>query len=85
MISKRATQVDIWAIGCLYAEMLSGDPLFPGIHLDGISEKMPFPLGIAQIGVVDLVDSDTFSTVDPGGGGISAKPNIFILPLFGVF
>ena len=23
-------QVDIWAIGCLYAEMLTGDPLFPG-------------------------------------------------------
>ena len=23
-------EVDIWAIGCLYAEMASGDPLFPG-------------------------------------------------------
>ena len=23
-------QVDIWAIGCLYAEMLTGDPIFPG-------------------------------------------------------
>ncbi|XP_050677192.1 cyclin-dependent kinase-like 4 isoform X2 [Leptidea sinapis] len=23
-------EVDIWAIGCLFAEMLSGDPLFPG-------------------------------------------------------
>ena len=23
-------EVDIWAIGCLYSEMLSGDPLFPG-------------------------------------------------------
>ena len=22
--------MDLWAIGCLYAEMLSGDPLFPG-------------------------------------------------------
>jgi serine/threonine protein kinase len=22
--------VDIWAVGCLYAEMLTGDPLFPG-------------------------------------------------------
>ncbi|KAL3274321.1 hypothetical protein HHI36_015722 [Cryptolaemus montrouzieri] len=24
------TGVDIWAIGCLFAEMLTGDPLFPG-------------------------------------------------------
>ncbi|KAF9803932.1 hypothetical protein SFRURICE_000470 [Spodoptera frugiperda] len=23
-------EVDIWAIGCLFAEMLTGDPLFPG-------------------------------------------------------
>ena len=23
-------EVDIWAIGCLYAEMRTGDPLFPG-------------------------------------------------------
>lgn len=22
--------VDVWAVGCLYAEMVSGDPLFPG-------------------------------------------------------
>ncbi|KAK9887823.1 hypothetical protein WA026_000138 [Henosepilachna vigintioctopunctata] len=24
------TGVDIWAVGCLFAEMLTGDPLFPG-------------------------------------------------------
>lgn len=23
-------EVDIWAVGCLYAEMMTGDPLFPG-------------------------------------------------------
>lgn len=23
-------EVDIWAIGCLFSEMLTGDPLFPG-------------------------------------------------------
>ncbi|CAD6217106.1 GSCOCG00004673001-RA-CDS [Cotesia congregata] len=23
--------VDVWAVGCLYAEMVSGDPLFPGV------------------------------------------------------
>ncbi|KAF5394699.1 hypothetical protein PHET_10565 [Paragonimus heterotremus] len=26
----RFSAVDIWAIGCLAAEMLTGDPLFPG-------------------------------------------------------
>ncbi len=23
-------EVDIWAVGCLYSEMMTGDPLFPG-------------------------------------------------------
>ena len=30
IITNNYREVDIWAIGCLYAEMLSGDPLFPG-------------------------------------------------------
>ena len=30
MYTNNSLQVDLWAIGCLYAEMLSGDPLFPG-------------------------------------------------------
>ncbi|MCL4155461.1 UNVERIFIED_CONTAM: hypothetical protein GTU68_024455, partial [Idotea baltica] len=28
--AKYGREVDIWAIGCLLAEILSGDPLFPG-------------------------------------------------------
>ena len=28
--SMSSREVDIWAIGCLYAEMRTGDPLFPG-------------------------------------------------------
>ena len=27
---KYGKEVDIWAIGCLFAEMLTGDPIFPG-------------------------------------------------------
>ena len=23
-------EVDVWAVGCLFSEMLTGDPLFPG-------------------------------------------------------
>lgn len=28
--TKYGKEVDIWAIGCLFAEMMAGDPLFPG-------------------------------------------------------
>lgn len=28
--SSYCREVDIWAVGCLFAEMMSGDPLFPG-------------------------------------------------------
>ncbi|CAG0879108.1 unnamed protein product [Cyprideis torosa] len=28
--TKYGKEVDIWAVGCLFAEMLTGDPLFPG-------------------------------------------------------
>jgi cell division cycle 2-like protein len=25
-----STAVDMWSVGCIFAEMLTGDPLFPG-------------------------------------------------------
>ncbi|KAJ9591982.1 hypothetical protein L9F63_001494 [Diploptera punctata] len=28
--TKYGREVDIWAVGCLFAEMMTGDPLFPG-------------------------------------------------------
>lgn len=28
--SRYGRPVDVWALGCLYAEMVTGDPLFPG-------------------------------------------------------
>ncbi|XP_011301516.1 cyclin-dependent kinase-like 2 isoform X2 [Fopius arisanus] len=28
--SRYGRSVDVWALGCLYAEMVTGDPLFPG-------------------------------------------------------
>lgn len=29
-ISMHYRAVDVWAIGCLFSEMLTGEPLFPG-------------------------------------------------------
>ncbi|KAI4495890.1 hypothetical protein M0802_008296 [Mischocyttarus mexicanus] len=28
--SKYGREIDVWAVGCLYAEMMTGDPIFPG-------------------------------------------------------
>lgn len=28
--SRYGKGIDIWAVGCLYAEMMTGDPIFPG-------------------------------------------------------
>ncbi|XP_047354343.1 cyclin-dependent kinase-like 4 isoform X1 [Vespa velutina] len=28
--SRYGKEIDIWAVGCLYAEMMTGDPIFPG-------------------------------------------------------
>lgn len=29
-VQKSFRAVDVWAIGCLFSEMLTGEPLFPG-------------------------------------------------------
>ncbi|XP_043499943.1 cyclin-dependent kinase-like 1 [Polistes fuscatus] len=28
--SRYGREIDVWAVGCLYAEMMTGDPIFPG-------------------------------------------------------
>ncbi|XP_075516814.1 mitogen-activated protein kinase 9-like [Primulina tabacum] len=53
--SKYTPAIDIWSIGCIFAEMLSGKPLFPGknvVHqLDLITDLLgtPPPESIARI------------------------------------
>ncbi|KAH7331642.1 hypothetical protein KP509_20G045300 [Ceratopteris richardii] len=53
--SKYTTAIDIWSIGCIFAEVLSGKPLFPGkniVHqLDLITDLLgtPSPDSIARV------------------------------------
>ncbi|KAF7132271.1 hypothetical protein RHSIM_Rhsim09G0052300 [Rhododendron simsii] len=53
--SKYSAAVDIWSIGCIFAELLTGKPLFPGEnhvhHLDLITDLLgtPSPESIAKI------------------------------------
>ncbi|KAM7475315.1 hypothetical protein LguiB_022558 [Lonicera macranthoides] len=53
--SKYTPAIDIWSIGCIFAEMLSGKPLFPGknvVHqLDLMTDLLgtPSPESIARI------------------------------------
>ncbi|KAK6925378.1 Protein kinase domain, partial [Dillenia turbinata] len=54
--SKYTPAIDIWSIGCIFAEMLSGKPLFPGknvVHqLDLMTDLLgtPPPESIARVG-----------------------------------
>ncbi|KAI5073569.1 hypothetical protein GOP47_0011582 [Adiantum capillus-veneris] len=53
--TKYTTSVDIWSIGCIFAEVLTGQPLFPGRNvahqLDLITDLLgtPSPEAIAKI------------------------------------
>lgn len=53
--SKYTTSIDMWSIGCIFAELLTGKPLFPGkniLHqLDLITDMLgtPSPEAIARI------------------------------------
>lgn len=57
---KYSTPVDIWSIGCIFAEMCNGSPLFPGRsdkgQLDMIFKKLGTPTPEVYPGVIDLPD-----------------------------
>ena len=57
---KYSTPVDIWSIGCIFAEMCNGRPLFPGNsdtnQLDRIFQKLGVPDEVDYPGIADLPD-----------------------------
>jgi cyclin-dependent kinase len=61
MGSRRyTTPVDVWSIGCIFAEMHTGRPLFPGANdadqLDHIFRLLGTPTETVFPGIVDLPD-----------------------------
>lgn len=58
VILQYTPAIDIWSIGCIFAELLTGKPLFPGknvVHqLDIITDLLgtPSPEAISRVGTV---------------------------------
>ena len=57
---KYSTPIDVWSIGCIFAEMLNGRPLFPGANeadqLDQIFKALGTPDEATFPGAADLPD-----------------------------
>ncbi|EDO07418.1 Protein kinase domain family protein [Babesia bovis T2Bo] len=55
---KYSTEVDIWSVGCIFAEMINGVPLFPGVSEQDQLKRIFKVLGSPNVGtwpgVVDL-------------------------------
>lgn len=58
IILQYTPAIDIWSIGCIFAELLTGKPLFPGknvVHqLDIITDLLgtPSPEAISRVGTL---------------------------------
>lgn len=65
-----ASTVDMWSVGCIFAEMLSNRPIFPGKHC---------------ILILLLLCVSHFTSSFPGYQGISEGNNIFVFWNLSVF
>jgi mitogen-activated protein kinase 1/3 len=61
--------IDVWSVGCILAEMLSGKPLFPGKDCTyrKLSKPTPLMLTLAHRPPPAHVDSGRFGHSDDGG------------------
>lgn len=74
---KYSTPVDVWSIGCIFAEMSNGRPLFPGTsegnQLDLIFRKLGTPTEKIYPAIVELPDyAADFKRYPPPAGGLQS-------------
>lgn len=72
---KYSTPVDIWSIGCIFAEMVNGTPLFTGtsedVQLDTIFRHLGTPTEATYPGISELPDwRDNFPMYPAPQGGL---------------
>jgi cyclin-dependent kinase len=78
MGSRRySTPVDMWSIGCIFAEMSNGRPLFPGTsesnQLERIFKALGTPTPEIYPGIVELPEyNPNFAVYPPVEGGLAA-------------
>uniref|UniRef100_A0A6M2EDM8 mitogen-activated protein kinase n=1 Tax=Populus davidiana TaxID=266767 RepID=A0A6M2EDM8_9ROSI len=56
--SKYTPAIDIWSIGCIFAEVLTGKPLFPGKNVVHQLDLMTDLLGTPSLDTISLVRND---------------------------
>lgn len=86
-----STPVDLWSVGCIFAEMVNGRPLFPGAserdQLEQIFRKLGSPTATDYPGIVDLPAykhiKDSYKVPKPASlNGLVPKLDATALDLF---